>query len=190
VVNTKLNSIVELIFVDGLLTVADVVERHKGLLSGTSLAASSVLKDVGNETLKGASVSCLKSGMFGASLDGLLGIRDAKRYYDTKVIDKPSAVRHIIKEAGCGFTSSTIGTAASKVATVVFKTSPSASLIVGLGASVGARYAYRSTISSELPKPVDVSNENLNGGDLEESPPNIRSLIKTLQEREKKDTDV
>jgi nucleotide-binding universal stress UspA family protein len=92
-----------------------------------------------------------KAGLVGATLDGFMGVAHALKLYRLGVIEEKDAWKHAGNEALCGFASSTAGTLGTTVAVLALGSMGPAALAVGMGATVGARYLYRSSFPSDLP---------------------------------------
>lgn len=127
-----------------------------------------------NPVIKEVWKASAKSAVFGGTVDGLLGAREAKRYYDNKLIDKKQAYVHVIKETGCGVSSSGLGAVATCIAERYIKDTGKPILLIGLGTAIGTRYVYRKIIPSSLPDIEDgenISDSNLDEGTCENHAP-------------------
>ena len=95
---------------------------------------------------------CGRAGMAGAVVDGALGgVQAAKAMREGK-IDAKGAVVHASSEAGCGFVTSAAGTAGTLAAYMVTGSLGPGALVMGMGASMGSRWAYRQMVGETLPE--------------------------------------
>jgi len=92
-----------------------------------------------------------KSGAVGGIIDGVLGAAEALKLREMDLIDNKTAAKHALNEGACGLFTSTAGTLGTTVASLVLGAMGPTSLVVGMGASVGARWLYRRNIASPLP---------------------------------------
>jgi len=96
-------------------------------------------------------VMCGRAGVAGAIVDGGLGTAHALKAMHKGKIDGKQAVKHIVGESGCGFVTSTAGTAGTLAAYMVTGAMGPVALIAGAGASMGSRYVYRRIVGDTLP---------------------------------------
>lgn len=105
-------------------------------------------------------VICGRAGVAGAVVDGALGgVHAAKLMRDGK-IDSKQAVMHVGAEAGCGFVTSTAGTAGTLAAYMLIGSMGPAALVAGMGASLGSRYVYRRVVGETLPETESAEKRN------------------------------
>lgn len=97
-----------------------------------------------------------KAGITGALVDGCLGAGKAIKLERAKVIDAKTVKLHTLNEATCGLVTSTAGTLGTSIATLILGSKGPASLVIGLGASVGARFIYRNNFPSILPEDEEI----------------------------------
>lgn len=115
--------------------------------------------------VKQVALICGRAGVAGAVVDGSMGgLQAAKAMRDGK-IDGRQAVIHTGAEAGCGFVTSSTGTAGTIVAYMLTGTMGPAALVAGMGASIGSRYVYRQIVGETLPGEDDESDEQSDGDD-------------------------
>lgn len=96
-------------------------------------------------------VMCGRAGVAGAIVDGGIGTAHALRALHKGKIDGAQAAKHIAGEAGCGFVTSTAGTAGTLAAYMVTGAMGPVALLAGAGASMGTRYVYRRIVGETLP---------------------------------------
>ena len=101
--------------------------------------------------VKELAVMCGRAGVAGAVVDGGVGAAHALRALHKGAIDGKQAAKHIASEAGCGFVTSTAGTAGTLAAYMITGAMGPAALIAGAGASMGSRYLYRRVVGETLP---------------------------------------
>ncbi len=102
---------------------------------------------------------CGRAGVAGAVVDGALGgVQAAKLMRDGQIDGKQAAV-HVGAEAGCGFVTSTAGTAGTLAAYMLLGSMGPTALVAGMGASLGSRYVYRRFVGETLPE-ADASKKN------------------------------
>ena len=101
--------------------------------------------------IKDLALICGRAGVAGAVVDGALGGMNAMRAMNQGRIDGKQAVIHAGSEAGCGFLTSSSGTAGTLAAYMITGTMGPAALVAGMGASLGARYLYRQVVGETLP---------------------------------------
>lgn len=97
---------------------------------------------------------CGRAGVAGAVVDGTLGTFQGLKAMKDGRIDGRQVLIHTSAEAGCGFVTSTSGTAGTIVAYMVTGTMGPAALVAGMGASLGSRYIYRQIVGETLPPEV------------------------------------
>ncbi len=94
---------------------------------------------------------CGRAGMAGAIVDGGMGVMQAAGAVREGRLDTGGAAKHVAAEAGCGFVTSASGTAGTVAVYMVTGTMGPAALALGMGASMGSRWAYRKLIGETLP---------------------------------------
>lgn len=103
---------------------------------------------------------CGRAGVAGAVVDGAVGGLNAAKYLRAGKIDGNQAAKHVCAEAGCGFVTSSAGTAGT-IAVYFFTGSMGpAAMAVGMGASIGSRYAYRQVVGETLPDDDDPQGDD------------------------------
>jgi len=127
---------------------------------GVGTLARRVTKD----KILSAIASSGKSGAVGGVIDGFLGSAEAVKLYRLDYIDAQTAAKHAGNEAACGFFTATAGTLGSTVATLALGSMGPTALVIGMGASVGARWFYRKNSEPVLPDfeaelPLDEEDE-------------------------------
>lgn len=101
---------------------------------------------------------CGRAGVAGAVVDGSLGtINGVKAMREGKITGRQVLI-HTGAEAGCGFVTSSSGTAGTIVAYMITGTMGPMALVAGMGASIGTRYAYRKVVGETLPTEEAVSD--------------------------------
>ncbi|MFW5966674.1 MAG: hypothetical protein ACOCV2_04100 [Persicimonas sp.] len=98
---------------------------------------------------------CGRAGVAGAVVDGAVGGLNAAKYLREGKIDGGQAAKHVCAEAGCGFVTSSAGTAGTIAVYFFTGTMGPAAMAVGMGASIGSRYAYRQVVGDTLPDDDD-----------------------------------
>lgn len=98
---------------------------------------------------------CGRAGVAGAVVDGAVGGLNAAQYLREGRIDGNQAAKHVCAEAGCGFVTSSAGTAGTIAVYFFTGTMGPAAMAVGMGASIGSRYAYRQVVGETLPDDED-----------------------------------
>lgn len=98
---------------------------------------------------------CGRAGAAGAIVDGGVGAINAAKYMRAGKIDGVQAAKHIGAEAGCGFVTSSAGTAGTIAVYMVTGAMGPAAMAVGMGASIGSRWAYRKVVGETLPSDDD-----------------------------------
>lgn len=94
---------------------------------------------------------CGRAGVAGAVVDGSMGSFQAIKAMREGKIDRKQVLIHTGAEAGCGFVTSSSGTAGTIVAYMLTGTMGPAALVAGMGASLGSRYVYRRVVGETLP---------------------------------------
>lgn len=94
---------------------------------------------------------CGRAGAAGAIVDGGVGAINAAKYLRAGRIDKVQAAKHVSAEAGCGFVTSSAGTAGTIAVYMVTGAMGPAAMAVGMGASIGSRWLYRKVVGETLP---------------------------------------
>ncbi len=131
---------------NGLANVGEhMVKAGRGAVSvkGARMALAMPVKEL--------AVICGRAGVAGAIVDGASGAFHGWRAVRRGDIDERQAVIHAGAEAGCGFVTSTAGTAGTLAAYMITGTMGPIAIAAGMGASVGSRYIYRSVIGDTLP---------------------------------------
>jgi hypothetical protein len=94
---------------------------------------------------------CGRAGVAGAVVDGSMGGMQALKALRDGTVDGAGAAKHVAAEAGCGFVTSSAGTAGTVAAYMLTGTMGPAALVAGMGASMGSRWAYRQIIGETIP---------------------------------------
>lgn len=94
---------------------------------------------------------CGRAGVAGAVVDGTMGGVQAFKAVREGKLDGKGAAKHVAAEAGCGFVTSSAGTAGTVAVYLVTGTMGPAALVLGMGASMGSRWAYRKVVGETLP---------------------------------------
>ncbi len=94
---------------------------------------------------------CGRAGVAGAIVDGAVGGLNAAKYMREGKIDGTQAAKHVAAESGCGFVTSASGTAGTIAVYMLTGSMGPAAMAVGMGASIGSRYAYRKIVGETLP---------------------------------------
>jgi hypothetical protein len=104
------------------------------------------------------------------------GVQAVKAVRDGK-LDAAGAAKHVAAEAGCGFITSSAGTAGTVAVYMVTGTMGPAALVMGMGASMGSRWAYRKLVGETLPEgdAVDSKRDEDHTEGLEEIGPKPQS---------------
>jgi hypothetical protein len=95
---------------------------------------------------------CGRAGVAGAIVDGAVGGLNAAKYMREGKIDGAQAAKHVAAESGCGFVTSSSGTAGTIAVYMITGSMGPAAMAVGMGASIGSRYVYRKIVGETLPK--------------------------------------
>ncbi|MGM0556987.1 MAG: hypothetical protein ACQEVA_11460 [Myxococcota bacterium] len=98
---------------------------------------------------------CGRAGAAGAIVDGGVGAINAAKYLRAGRIDKVQAAKHVGAEAGCGFVTSSAGTAGTIAVYMVTGAMGPAAMAAGMGASIGSRWLYRKVVGETLPSDED-----------------------------------
>ena len=139
----------------GTGTAADAVRGHQ---HGNPAVAA--IRTAGTAGLaKEIAKICGKAGAAGAIVDGAVGGLQAANYIREGVIDTTQAAKHVGAEAGCGFITSSSGTAGTLAVFMLTGSMGPASLAAGMGASMGSRYLYRQVIGETLPDEEELAEE-------------------------------
>jgi hypothetical protein len=104
-----------------------------------------------NGPVKQVAYICGRAGVAGAVVDGAVGGLNAAKYLREGKIDRTQAAKHVAAETGCGFVTSSSGTAGTIAVYMVTGTMGPAAMAVGMGASIGSRWAYRKIVGETLP---------------------------------------
>jgi hypothetical protein len=102
---------------------------------------------------------CGRAGVAGAIVDGAVGGLNAAKYMRAGKIDGTQATVHVCAEAGCGFVTSSSGTAGTIIVYMLTGSMGPAAMAVGMGASIGSRYAYRRIVGETLPDDDNAEHE-------------------------------
>ena len=95
-------------------------------------------------------VMCGRAGVAGAIVDGGMGTFHAAKAVHAGKATMADAAKHVGAEAGCGFVTSTAGTAGTLAMYLVTGAMGPAAIVAGMGASVGSRWAYRKVVGETL----------------------------------------
>ena len=116
---------------------------------------------------------CGRAGMAGAIVDGTMGGMQAAGALRDGRVDAAGAAKHVAAEAGCGFVTSASGTAGTVAVYLVTGSMGPAALALGMGASMGSRWAYRKVVGETLPavQMVDSTESDEDTEGLEEIGP-------------------
>ncbi|RVU43601.1 hypothetical protein EA187_12300 [Lujinxingia sediminis] len=133
-----------------------VVSTRQGAVQTASMVAHAPMVQsarfvITSGPIKDLALICGRAGVAGAVVDGALGGMNALRAMNQGRIDGKQAVIHAGSEAGCGFLTSSSGTAGTLAAYMITGTMGPAALVAGMGASLGARYLYRQVVGETLP---------------------------------------
>ena len=118
----------------------------------TQKAAAAARVAAANGPVKQVAYICGRAGVAGAVVDGSMGSFQALKAMREGRIDGKQAIIHTGAEAGCGFVTSSSGTAGTIVAYMITGSMGPAALAAGMGASVGSRYLYRQMVGETLPE--------------------------------------
>lgn len=137
---------------DAAATAKDVEIIGQAGASGDVRRAVGVVRAGGSVLyVKELAKVCGKAGAAGAVVDGALGGVQAAKYVQKGAIDGRQAAIHVGAEAGCGFVTSSSGTAGTLAVFMVTGTMGPAALAAGMGASMGSRYVYKQIVGETLP---------------------------------------
>jgi hypothetical protein len=115
---------------------------------------------------------CGRAGVAGAVVDGALGGANAIKALRSGRIDAKEAALHVSSEAGCGFVTSTAGTAGTLAAYMMTGSLGPGALVLGMGASMGSRWMYRQVVGETLPEdPVTPT-----GAETDENGPTMEEI--------------
>jgi hypothetical protein len=98
---------------------------------------------------------CGRAGVAGAVVDGAVGGLNAAKFLRQGKIDGTQAAKHVAAETGCGFVTSSSGTAGTIAVYMITGSMGPAAMAVGMGASIGSRWAYRKIVGDTLPTDED-----------------------------------
>ncbi len=140
----------------------------------TRRAASTARFVVMSGPVKEVAKICGRAGVAGAVVDGSMGTMQGLKAMRDGRIDGKQVLIHTGAEAGCGFVTSSSGTAGTIVAYMLTGTMGPAALVAGMGASLGTRYVYRQIIGETLPAEAAATSvvqkeEKDDSGDNEDS---------------------
>lgn len=94
---------------------------------------------------------CGRAGVAGAVVDGSMGAMQAVKAVRDGKLNGAGAAKHVASEAGCGFVTSSAGTAGTVAVYMVTGSMGPAALVMGMGASMGSRWAYRKVVGETMP---------------------------------------
>lgn len=114
---------------------------------------------------------CGRAGVAGAIVDGSMGGFQSLKAMQDGRIDGRQALVHTGAEAGCGFVTSSSGTAGTIVAYMLTGSMGPAALAAGMGASMGSRYVYRQIIGETLPEDEKESAPDTTASEQSETSP-------------------
>lgn len=113
--------------------------------------AVGAMRSVASGPVLELSKMCGRAGVAGAVIDGAIGGQQAYKFMRKGHIDGAQAAKHIVAESGCGFVTSASGTAGTIAVYMVTGSMGPAAMVIGMGASMGSRVAYRKIIGETLP---------------------------------------
>ncbi len=125
----------------------------------TQVAIKAAGHTIRSGPVKQVAYMCGRAGVAGAVVDGSMGSFQAIKAVRDGRIDGKQAVIHTGAEAGCGFVTSSSGTAGTIAAYMLTGTMGPAALACGMGASVGSRYVYRKIVGETLPEEKETKQE-------------------------------
>lgn len=99
---------------------------------------------------------CGRAGAAGAAVDGAIGGMRAAKHVREGTIDTRQAAKHVGAEAGCGFVTSSSGTAGTIAVFMITGSMGPFALAAGMGASMGSRYVYKQIVGETLPNEEDL----------------------------------
>lgn len=115
-------------------------------------AASGARAAAASGPVRQVAYMCGRAGVAGAIVDGSMGGFQSVKAMQEGRIDGKQALIHTSAEAGCGFVTSSTGTAGTIVAYMLTGSMGPAALAAGMGASIGSRYVYRQIVGETLPE--------------------------------------
>ena len=118
---------------------------------------------------------CGRAGVAGAVVDGSMGTMQAIKAVRDGKLDTAGAAKHVAAEAGCGFVTSSAGTAGTVAVYMLTGTMGPAALVLGMGASMGSRWAYRKVVGETMPDEAPAPKRDTNDSGLEEIGPTPQS---------------
>lgn len=127
----------------GAQVVVSNAAARDGLKTAARIASDSPVRELAQ--------MCSRAGVAGAVVDGVTGGVAAVKAMRKGQIDGRQAVIHTTAEAGCGFVTSSAGTAGTLAAYMVTGTMGPLAIAAGMGASVGSRYVFRAVVGETLP---------------------------------------
>jgi hypothetical protein len=150
----------------------------------SKVRTSSTARTVGHAARTAASASfvreilkiCGKAGAAGAVVDGAVGGVQAAKYVQTGAIDTTQAAKHVGAEAGCGFVTSSSGTAGTLAVFMVTGSMGPAALAAGMGASMGSRYVYRQVVGETLPDEDELEQMHRRPPQQGDAEPNVEDI--------------
>lgn len=145
-----------------MVTTTKAVSHTKNVHHATRIALQMPVKEL--------AMICGRAGMAGAVVDGAAGVFHGVMAYRRGDIQKEQIAIHAGAEAGCGFVTSSAGTAGTLAAYMITGTMGPLAIAAGMGASVGSRYIYRSIIGDTLPQRKGALNpeKKEEGGEVDE----------------------
>ncbi len=133
----------------------------------TQVAIKAAGHTIRSGPVKQVAYMCGRAGVAGAVVDGSMGSFQAIKAVRDGRIDSKQAVIHTGAEAGCGFVTSSSGTAGTIAAYMLTGTMGPAALAAGMGASVGSRYIYRQLVGETLPEESSKQSSKDDGSVME-----------------------
>lgn len=130
---------------------ARVVAERASSVDAVRRGAQVARSAASNFPVKELATMCGRAGVAGAVIDGAIGSAHAAKAVRDGRLDGAGAAKHIVGEAGCGFVTSSAGTAGTVAAYMVTGAMGPVTLIAGMGASMGSRYVYRKIVGETLP---------------------------------------
>ena len=144
-------------------TAAHSRNGHKAIVVAKTAVQSGPMKEL--------AAMCGRAGVAGAVVDGGVGTLHAFKAVRDGKIDNTGAVKHVVAEAGCGFVTSSTGTAGTLAAYMITGTMGPGALVAGMGASMGSRWLYRKVVGETLPDEKAKQEEKDHTDDMEEIGP-------------------
>lgn len=129
---------------------ADTIQAI-ALSPATQKVATATRVAVQSGPVKEIAKICGRAGVAGAVVDGAIGGLNGYKAMQEGKVDARQVLIHTGSEAGCGFITSTSGTAGTIAAYMLTGTMGPAALVCGMGASLGSRYVYRRIVGDTLP---------------------------------------